>query len=202
MKAWTTRCATACATLVLVSAAMAQVKTGEQAPGFLLADVNGNAITLEGFAGKFIVLEWINHDCPFVRKHYDSGNMQELQKEYTKQGVIWLAIASSAPGKQGHYSGEEHKVIAAQKGFSGTALLLDPDGKVGRAYGAKTTPHMFVINPDGKVIYQGAIDDHPSANKADAKTANNYVRAALDAALKGGEVAVGSAAPYGCSVKY
>lgn len=188
--------------LAAATAAFAQVRTGEQAPGFSLPDIHGNVNSLSSFAGHYVVLEWINYECPFVKKHYDSGNMQELQKEYTEKGVIWLTIASSAPGKQGHYSAAEHKGILAKKEFAGTALLLDPEGKVGRAYAAKTTPHMFVIDPSGKVIYQGAIDDNSSAKKEDAKTAGNYVRAALDAAMDGKPVETPSTAPYGCSVKY
>ncbi len=190
------------AVMTMASTVIAQVKTGGQAPGFSLPDIHGNVNSLSSFAGKYVVLEWNNHDCPFVVKHYDTGNMQALQKDAADKGVIWLTICSSAPGKQGNFSPEEHQKILAKKGFSGVAYLLDVDGKVGRLYAAKTTPHMFIINPEGKVIYQGAIDDDSSAKKESIKTANNYVSAALEAALNGEEVDVSTTAPYGCSVKY
>lgn len=175
---------------------------GEPAPAFQLPDAGGKTRSLEEFKGKFVVMEWLNPDCPFVRKHYDSGNMQRLQETYTGKGVTWLSINSSAPGKQGHLTPETAKAFVAERGAVSTAILLDPDGTVGRAYGAKTTPHMFIINPQGVLIYAGAIDDTPSPDPADVEGARNYVAAALDAALAGEPVATPQSKPYGCSVKY
>lgn len=188
--------------LVAVGVSCGQVAPAQAAPDFTLPDTAGQMHKLSDNQGKYVVLEWYNPDCPFVKKHYDSGNMQALQKEYTGKGVTWLSICSSAPGKQGNYPPEQHAEIAKAKGSAATAVLLDPDGKVGRQYGAKTTPHMFVISPEGKVIYQGAIDDKPSTDQADVKTARNFVRAALDAALAGKYVDPIAIPPYGCSVKY
>jgi peroxiredoxin len=177
-------------------------KVGEPAPGFTLTDANGVDHSLDSFRGKFVVLEWINHECPFVKKHYDSGNMQKLQKTYTDQGVVWLSINSSAPGKQGHYSPDEINALTAQKKAAPTAYLLDSDGTVGRAYGAKTTPHMFIIDTEGTLIYAGGIDDTKSTDVADVATATPYVKNALDEALAGKPVTVATSSPYGCSVKY
>lgn len=182
--------------------ATVKARIDSAAPGFSLVDVEGNRHTLDDYAGSFVVLEWINFDCPFVKKHYRSGAMQRLQKTYGEQGVVWLSICSSARGKQGHLSAKEaSKRIRKHKGAQ-SAYLFDVDGAVGKAYGAKTTPHMFVIDPDGVLIYAGAIDDKPSTDIADVKDAANYVSAALDAALAGGAVAKKSTQPYGCSVKY
>lgn len=174
----------------------------DSAPEFTLNDIAGQQHSLSSYKGKFVVLEWSNPDCPFVKKHYNSGNMQSLQKTYTEKGVIWLTINSSAPGKQGNYPADELANIAKLNNSVPTAILQDLDGKVGRAYGAKTTPHMFVINPDGKLIYQGAIDDNSSPNPEDAKSAKNYVQAALDEAMAGKDVSEPSTPSYGCSVKY
>jgi peroxiredoxin len=182
--------------------AAAGAGAGESAPAFSLPDQDGRTRSLSDFRGKFVVLEWFNNDCPFVRKHYGSGNMQGLQAAYTGRGVVWLTIASSAPGRQGHVSAEEARAIIAHRDARQTALLLDPDGAVGRRYGAKTTPHMFVINPEGVVIYKGAIDDRPSADPADIDGAVNYVQQALEDAMAGGPVTVADTTPYGCSVKY
>ena len=175
---------------------------GEPAPDFTLTDVNGKAVSLSAFKGKHVVLEWTNPDCPFVKKHYDSGNMQALQKEFAARGVAWLSINSSAPGKQGNYPPKEWLKILAEKGSAADATLLDPRGEVGRLYGAKTTPHMFVVDPKGTLIYAGAIDDIASADPADIAKANNYVRAALNEARTGKPVRAPSTKPYGCSVKY
>jgi len=182
--------------------AVAEAVVGEAAPGFTLPDTTGQNHSLSDFSGKYVVLEWLNHDCPFVRKHYDSGNMQKLQKTYVEKGVIWLSICSSAPGKQGAYSAADANKINEEKGGAATAILLDPEGNVGRSYGAKVTPHMFVINPEGSLIYQGAIDDIPSASPGDIPNAKNYVAAALDAAMSGQPIERASSKPYGCSVKY
>jgi hypothetical protein len=149
-----------------------------------------------------VVLEWFNHDCPFVKKHYDSGNMQSLQKTYTEQGVVWLSINSSAPGKQGHYAPDKAHELTVNKKAAPTAVLLDPDGKVGKTYDAQTTPHMFIINPDGILIYQGAVDDRPSVDLGDIPPATNYVKKALGEAFAGSPVSTPSTKSYGCSVKY
>jgi len=175
---------------------------GKPAPDFALAGIDGNTHSLSAHRGKFIVLEWNNWDCPFVKKHYASGNMQGLQKTYRDKGVVWITICSSAPGKQGHYEAGEQRKRFEQNRSAATAYVLDPDGKVGRAYAAKTTPHMFVIDPEGVLIYGGAIDDKPSTKTADVEGAKNFVRACLDAALAGKPVESKTSAPYGCSVKY
>ncbi len=175
---------------------------GSAAPDFSAKDSKGETKSLSEYKGKFVVLEWFNPECPFVKKHYGSGNMQNLQKEYTGKGVVWLTVDSSAPGAEGNLSPEQAEKI--RSGWSGheTALLLDPDGKVGRAYGAKNTPHMFVINPEGKVVYEGAIDNKRTPNPADIPSSINYVKLALDEALAGKPVTTANTKPYGCSVKY
>lgn len=189
--------------VVLVAGqACAGVGTGEQAPDFTLTDTQGQSHSLSDYGGKYVVLEWVNHECPFVIKHYDSGNMQDLQNEYTGKDVIWLSINSSAPGKQGHYSPEQAGQLTQEKQAQPTAYLLDSDGTVGQLYGAKTTPHMFVIAPDGTLIYQGAIDDMPSTDVSDIARARNYVQLALNAAMAGKPVEVPATKSYGCSVKY
>lgn len=175
---------------------------GKTAPDFTLTDLHGKARHLSDYRGKFVVLEWNNPDCPFVNKHYGSGNMQALQREYGKKGVVWLTINSSAKGKQGYYEPAALEKWLGSEKWAAQAYLRDTDGKVGRLYGAKTTPNMFVIDPKGTLIYAGAIDDKPSTKKADVATAKNYVRACLDAAMAGKTVAVHATVPYGCSVKY
>jgi peroxiredoxin len=188
--------------LGLVSKGHAAATIGKAAPPIELRDSNGKSVRLDAFKGKYVVLEWVNFQCPFVRKHYGSGNMQKLQKKYTDEGVVWLSICSSAPGKQGHVTGSEAKALVEEKGAAPSRFLLDPRGKVGKSYGAKTTPHMFVIDPKGTVVYNGAIDDKPSTNQADIATAKNYLTAALDASMSGEKVEVAASQPYGCSVKY
>lgn len=173
-----------------------------QAPAFALVDTHGRTHHLSDYAGKFVVLEWINHQCPFVVKHYQSGNMQKLQRAWTDKGVVWLSICSSAPGKQGNLSPEEWNKVTAEKNAVPTAVLLDEDGTAGRAYGAKTTPHIFIINPSGGLIYQGAIDDAPSTDPKDVAGAHNYLTAALDEAMAGRAVTTAFTKSYGCSVKY
>lgn len=195
----------AAALLVLLLPAVAPAApppVGKPAPGFTLTDSNGKTHSLSDFKGKFVVLEWVNFDCPFVRKHYASGNMQELQKTYTGKGVVWLSICSSAPGKQGHFAGSELTDRIKEERAVPTAYLVDDDGTVGKRYEAKTTPHMFVISPEGTLLYAGAIDDTPSTDRDAIATAKNYVRSALDASLAGKPVAVSSTKSYGCSVKY
>lgn len=182
--------------------ASAGAVVGQPAPAFNLPDANGGQEALSSFKGKYVVLEWVNFECPFVGKHYGSGNMQKLQKTYTGKGVVWLSINSSAGGKQGALDATKASALVKEKGAAPTAFLLDSEGAVGQAYGAKTTPHMFIIDPSGKLIYNGAIDDRPSTDKADIATARNYVQAALDEAMAGKPVTTTSSQPYGCSVKY
>ncbi|MCC6963171.1 MAG: thioredoxin family protein [candidate division Zixibacteria bacterium] len=182
--------------------AIGGVAIDQPAPDFTLKDLDGKEYKLSSFKGKYVVLEWVNFDCPFVKKHYSSGNMQALQAEATKKGVIWLSICSSAPGKQGHFPiADLKKRIATEKAVP-TAYLIDENGVVGKLYGAKTTPHMFVIDSIGKLRYAGAIDDMPSTKVDDIPKATNYVRAALDAVTNGRAVAVKSQTPYGCAVKF
>lgn len=172
------------------------------APAFTAVDSNGNSHSLADYRGKFVVLEWLNHDCPFVVKYYNSQNMQKLQAKYTDQGVVWLSVVSSAPGKQGHNSPEKTNELAAAKGSKATAILLDEDGAVGRAYGAKTTPQIVVIDPEGRLVYNGAIDDKPTANAADIAAARIYVTEVLGTVMTGQPAPLASSTPYGCSVKY
>ena len=175
---------------------------GSAAPSFSATDSNGKTISLADYKGKYVVLEWFNPECPFVKKHYGSGNMQKLQENFTSKGVTWLTIDSNAAGKEGNLKPDEaNKKIADWKAHS-TAFLLDSDGKVGKAYGAKNTPHMFVINPEGKIIYEGAIDSKASPNPDDIPSSTNSVKVALDEARAGKQVSTPSSRPYGCSVKY
>jgi len=183
--------------------ASAKVPTGTTVSDMQVTDSNGTVHNLSDFAGKNVVLEWTNEGCPYVKKHYKSGNMQALQKEATADGdTVWLSVISSAPGKQGYKTGEEANAHVAETGAAPTAVILDSDGVKGRTFSAKTTPHMYVINADQTLVYQGAIDDDRSADPSKAKTANNFVRAALSAVKSGGPVAVSETTPYGCSVKY
>lgn len=182
--------------------ATAAVTTGEKAPAFTLKDTAGKEHSLSDFAGKTVVLEWTNADCPFVKKFYANGDMQKMQGQLTGDDVIWLQIVSSAPGKQGHVTAEQGEKLRQDQGVKSTAKLLDPDGTVGKAYGAKTTPHMFVIDKEGVVVYQGAIDDKASTNSADVAGANNYVLTAFEEIKAGKPVSNGTTKPYGCSVKY
>ncbi|HKQ18103.1 MAG TPA: thioredoxin family protein [Candidatus Eisenbacteria bacterium] len=195
--------AIACFLLLAPTArANAAAIVGKPAPAFDAVDVDGKLVQLDAFKGKYVVLEWVNFGCPFVGKHYGSGNMQELQKKFSERGVVWLSICSSAPGKQGHVTGDEAKELIAEKEAAPTRFLLDPKGIVGKLYGAKTTPHMFVINPKGILVYNGAIDDRPSTKRADIKDAKNYLTAALESSLAGNKVEIAATQPYGCSVKY
>ena len=182
--------------------AQAAAPAGKAAPAFTLKDSNGKTHKLSDFKGRYVVLEWFNHDCPFVKKHYGSGNMQATQRAARKQGAVWLSINSSAKGKQGHTSGNDANKLTRTQKAAPSAVLLDANGKVGKAYGAKTTPHLYIINPKGMVIYNGAIDDKPSTDAKDVKGAKNYVLAALTQARKGQKVSTPSTQPYGCSVKY
>ncbi len=186
----------------LAGAGVCAVPVGNQAPDFSLPDSYGKTIRLSDFKGKYVVLEWYNPDCPFVGKHYGSGNMQNLQKEFTSKGVVWLTIDSSAPGMQGNYPADELNQISKKVGAARTALLLDPTGKVGREFGAKTTPDMYIIDPKGVLVYEGAIDNKRSTDLEDVKSATNYVRVALESAMAGQPVKTTTTQPYGCSVKY
>jgi peroxiredoxin len=175
---------------------------GSAAPDFSLTDAKGKTHSLSQYKGKYVVLEWFNPECPFVKKHYGGGNMQKLQKEYSDKGVIWLTIDSNAPGTEGNITPEQALKITASWKTHETALLLDPEGKAGRAFGAKNTPQIVIINPEGKIVYQGAIDSKATPNPADIPSSTNYVKAALDESLAGKSVSTPQTKPYGCSVKY
>jgi peroxiredoxin len=182
--------------------AFAQQKVGDQAPEFQATDSNGQTHKLSEYRGKFVVLEWHNNGCPYTRKHYESGNMQRLQKQWAARGVIWFTVISSAPGQQGFVTAQQENDYLKQMNGAPTAALLDPQGDVGRLYSAKTTPHMFVINPTGVLIYDGAIDSKATTDQADIATATNYVSQALEEAMAGKPVTTPTSRPYGCSVKY
>ena len=175
---------------------------GSEAPDFKLAGADGKEHGLADYKGKYVVLEWTNPGCPFVQKHYGSDNMQKLQAESTKKGVVWLSIDSSASGKEGYLTAEEGKAWLKKVDSHASELLMDTNGKVGQLYGAKTTPHMFLINPEGKLLYAGAIDSIPSADKDDIAKATNYVRTGLEEAMAGKTLGTATSKPYGCSVKY
>jgi peroxiredoxin len=175
---------------------------GKPAPDFTLTDANGKKHQLSSYKGKYVVLEWVNFDCPFVRNHYGTGNMPALQTKYTAEGAVWLSICSSAPGKQGYFEGEALTARLEKEGTKANAYLIDADGTVGHLYEAKTTPHLYVINPEGVLIYAGAIDDKPSTKAEDLKQANNYVAAALASAKSNKPVETSWTQSYGCSVKY
>ncbi|HEX7518153.1 MAG TPA: redoxin domain-containing protein, partial [Chthoniobacterales bacterium] len=175
---------------------------GSTAPDFSVSDSKGKTQSVSQYKGKYVVLEWFNPECPFVKKHYGSGNMQKLQEEFTGKGVVWLTIDSNAPGMQGNLTSEQGNAKISEWKAHSTALLLDPDGKAGQIYGAKNTPHMFVINPEGKIIYEGAIDSKATPNPADIPSSTNYVKVALGEAMAGKTVSNPTTRPYGCSVKY
>ncbi|MGC2744806.1 MAG: redoxin domain-containing protein [Candidatus Angelobacter sp.] len=191
----------ACALLALMASAFA-VKVGEPAPGFTAVDSNGKQQRLSDYKGKFVVLEWHNQNCPYTRKHYESGNMQHLQKEWTAKGVVWLTVISSAPGMKGFVTPSQENDYLKRMNAAPTAVLMDPGGSLGHLYAAKTTPHMFVVDPSGTLIYNGAIDDHPAADQGDNVKWKNYVSAALEQAMGGKPVSEPATRPYGCSVKY
>ena len=175
---------------------------GQPAPAFQAVDASGKTRSLSEFKGKTVVLEWTNNGCPYVQKHYNSGNMQSLQSQAAKDGVVWLTVISSAPGMQGYLTGPQAKQWKAETKAASTDVLLDPKGTVGRAYEAKTTPHMYVVDKTGKLVYMGGIDDKPSSEPSSLKGAKNYVTAALADVKAGRPVAQGATRPYGCSVKY
>lgn len=178
------------------------LETGDAAPNFSLPGTDGKEHSLSDYKGKYVVLEWLNHNCPFVKKHYNSGNMQQLQEHYTEAGVVWLSINSTNPDHRDYVSLEQEAQLAISEHAHATAILHDSDGSVGHAYEAQTTPHIFIIDPDGNVVYQGAIDSIRSANPADISQATNYIKTALDALMSGQTVALPSTKSYGCGVKY
>ena len=182
--------------------ALSEPSVGSPAPAFTLTDTNGKQRKLSDFKGKYVVLEWVNFGCPFVKKHYGSGNMQATQKKAVDKGAVWLSVCSSAEGKQGHMSAADWNEQIAERKLASTAVLIDESGAVGKSYGAKTTPHMYIINPDGVLIYKGAIDDKPTTSQDDIPGARNYVLAALDESMAGKAVSTASTRAYGCSVKY
>lgn len=186
----------------LVSLAQAAVAPGQAAPEFNLVDINGKMQKLSDYRGKYVVLEWFNSECPFVQKHYESGNMQSLQARYAQKGVVWLGVNSTSPRHSNYRDPMRSQAILKEWKSAPTAFVLDPDGKVGKQYGARTTPHMYVIDPKGMLVYVGGIDDKPSASQRDIPGARNLVAAALDESLGGKPVGTPSAMPYGCSVKY
>ena len=190
------------ALLITVTAFAGGVENGKAAPDFTLKDPMGISVSLSDFKGKYVVLEWINYDCPFVKKHYNAGNMQMLQTKYTEEGVVWLSINSSAPGKQGNFTPKQILQRSREHGAAMSAYLIDASGEVGKLYDAKTTPHMFIIDPQGVLIYQGGIDDIRSTNVKDVEKAVPYVANALDAAFAGKTIKKANTKPYGCSVKY
>jgi peroxiredoxin len=189
--------------LTLVFAASARAaQVGSPAPDFHGTDSNGKTQSLDQYRGKFVVLEWHNHDCPYTMKHYESGNMQSLQKQWTAKGVVWLTVISSAPGTQGYMDAAQENAYLSKSGARPSAVILDPTGAIGHLYDARTTPNMFVIDPGGKLIYAGAIDDHPTTEVSDIRVSKNYVTAALTEAMNGQTVQTAYTRPYGCSVKY
>jgi peroxiredoxin len=177
-------------------------KVGQLAPDFSGSASNGKTYQLSDYRGKFVVLEWHNNGCPYTRKHYESGNMQKLQKQWTGQGVVWFTVISSAPGKQGYIEANDENKYMATMGASPTAALLDPTGAIGHLYDAKTTPQMIVINPQGTIVYDGAIDNRPTDDVKDVPGATNYVNLALTQGISGHPVETAATRPYGCSVKY
>jgi peroxiredoxin len=190
------------AALLPLSTAAQTVRVGAPAPAFTSTDSKGQTETLVQYRGKYVVLEWHNQGCPYTRKHYVSGNMQGLQKEWTAKGVVWFTVISSAPGQQGYVTPSQENAYLAQMHAAPSAVLMDSEGKLGRLYSAKTTPQMIVIDPAGTVIYDGAIDDGPTPDPDDVRGANNYVSDALTEAMAGKPVATPFTRPYGCSVKY
>ena len=179
-----------------------QARIGAAAPTFSLTDTSGKSVSLADFKGKTVVLEWTNHDCPYVRKHYNGQAMQGLQKKWTDKGVTWLTVISSAPGEQGFVTPEQANKLTTDRGASPTAVLFDAKGEVGRTYGATVTPHMYIIKADGTLAYMGGIDDKATTRLEDLKTAKNFVDTALDEIAQGKQVSTTTSRPYGCTVKY
>lgn len=193
---------TASTLLAMPHFAHCEVSVGASAPDFTAKDSSGKDVSLSAFKGKIVVLEWFNPNCPFVKKFYKNGNMQKFQESLAGKGVVWLTVNSSASGRSGHLSPEEAQETRKELGMKSTAFILDEDGKVGKAFGARTTPHMYIVSADGKIAYAGAIDSEASTSADDIAGATNYVLAATEELLAGKPVAVASTEPYGCSVKY
>ena len=195
--------ATPASSLILPGPAWAQTaKVGQPAPDFTASATTGSPTSLAAQKGKVVVLEWTNHDCPYVRKHYETGNMQSLQREATGQGVVWYTIISSSPGTQGYVTPPEADELTTSRKAAPTAVLLDPKGVAGKLYGATNTPHMYVVDKAGVLVYAGAIDDRPTSRRSDVQGANNYVRAALESVAAGQPVKTPVTRAYGCTVKY
>lgn len=189
-------------TACLLATTAFALKPGDRAPGFRGTDSNGRTQALSQYRGKYVVLEWTNHDCPYTMKHYQSGHMESLQKQWTARGVVWLSVISSAPGQQGYMTPVQENSYLRTMHAGPTAVILDPTGTIGRLYDAKTTPGMYVIAPDGKLLYEGAIDDRPSPDPDSLQGAHDYVSAALEEAIAGKPVTTPATRSYGCSVKY
>ena len=187
---------------LLLALPLLGARVGEAAPDFVGTDSTGKTHRLSDYRGKVVVLEWHNQGCPYTKKHYESGNMQKLQKEWTAKGVIWLTVISSAPGEQGYVTAEQENEYLKKMNSSPTVALLDPTGVIGHLYGAKTTPHMYIINPKGLLVYEGAIDDKPTSDPQDIPGATNWVATALKQTAAGQQVTTPVTRPYGCSVKY
>lgn len=195
--------AAACLSLgLLAGAAWAAPEPNVEAPGFSTVDTKGETVDLSALRGKTVVLEWTNHQCPFVGKHYGAGNMQALQKEAAEAGAVWISIISSAPGRQGHVSAAEADALTDERGASPAHVVLDESGEIGKLYRARATPQMVVIDAEGRVVFMGGIDDIPSADPGDIELARNFVREALEAVAAGETPEVQTARPYGCSIKY
>jgi peroxiredoxin len=188
--------------VALLAAPLLAVRVGQTAPNFTAAGSNGQTYNLSDFHGKYVVLEWHNNGCPYTQKHYNSGNMQRLQKEWTAKGVVWFTVISSAPGAQGYVTAAQENEYMKRMNALPTAALLDPDGKLGHLYDAKATPQMILIGPNGTLLYDGAIDDQPTEDPASLKGAKNYLDAALNDAFAGKVIGTPTSRPYGCSVKY
>ena len=182
--------------------AQGAAKVGQPAPAFQAVDADGKTRNLSEFTGKTVILEWTNHDCPYVRKHYNSATMQTLQKDMAKEGIVWLSVVSSPVGEQGYVDGTAAKDLTAKRDAAPAAVLLDPNSKVARAYGATTTPHMYIVDPKGTLAYMGAIDDKPSSNPASLNGAKSYVRQAVAELKAGKPVSEAATKSYGCAVKY
>jgi len=195
-------CAIMLTTLPVSLAASASPAVDQPAPQFTGKTADGGAVDLSAYKGKTVILEWTNHECPYVIKHYDSGNIPRLQKEATGKGIVWLQVISSAPGKQGFVDGATAIKLNQNRGAAPSKVVLDPDGKIGTLYGAQTSPHLYIINPSGVLVYKGGIDSIPSNKKEDIAKAENYVTSALTELAAGKKVSKSSTQPYGCSVKY
>ncbi|QYF95987.1 redoxin family protein [Massilia sp. PAMC28688] len=188
--------------MAAAAGAMANAELNKPAPAFAAVGADGKPVRLDAYKGKTVVLEWTNHECPYVKKHYESGNIPNLQKDAAGKGVVWLQVVSSAPGKQGNVDGATAQKLNASRKAAPAATVLDADGKIGKMYGAQTTPHMFIINPAGQLVYKGGIDSIATASKDDLAKAENYVTAALNAISAGKPVQKANTKPYGCSIKY